>query len=59
VTIPPEINVIAEYSIAVVQSAPHKDLAREWVALVLSDRGREILRIAGFKAQAIVQVVRR
>jgi len=59
VTIPPEINVIAEYSIAVVQSAPHKDLAREWVALVRSDRGREILRLAGFEAKAIVEVVRR
>ncbi len=49
VTIPAEINVIAEYPIAVVQSAPHKDLAREWVALALSDKGREILRSAGFK----------
>lgn len=58
VTIPPEVNVIARYPIAVVQSAPHQDLARAWVALTLSERGREILRTAGFRLPAIARTGR-
>lgn len=58
VTIPPEINVIAKYPIAVVLGAPHSDLAREWLALVLSDKGQDILRRFGFKGPSIVEATR-
>jgi len=57
--IPPAINVVAEYPIAVVRSAPHKTLAREWIALTLSDRGAELLRVAGFRAPVLAQAVPR
>jgi len=46
--IPAEVNVIAEYPIAVVTEAAHPTLAREWVAFVLSDAGRAALESAGF-----------
>jgi molybdate transport system substrate-binding protein len=52
VTIPPEINVIAEYPIALVSGAAHPELARAWVALVLSADGQRALREAGFLAAA-------
>jgi len=58
VTIPSEINVIAKYPIAVVVGAPHAGIAREWIALVLSDKGQEILRRFGFKAPSIVEAAR-
>lgn len=48
VTIPPDINVIADYPIAVVSSAPHPELARAWVQLVLSPEGQKALRDDGF-----------
>jgi molybdate transport system substrate-binding protein len=50
VTIPDELNVVAEYPIAVVTGAPNADAARAFVALVLSDAGQEVLRHAGFVA---------
>lgn len=53
VTIPPEINVIAEYPIAVVTGAPHPGLARAWVNLVLSAEGQRILTGAGFLAPEV------
>jgi molybdate transport system substrate-binding protein len=52
VAIPPEINVIADYPIAVVQGAPHATLARAWVEMVLSASGQEALQRAGFMAPA-------
>jgi molybdate transport system substrate-binding protein len=48
VRIPPELNVIAEYPIATLEGAPHPELAREWVSLVLSEQGRQILAKAAF-----------
>jgi molybdate transport system substrate-binding protein len=48
VTIPPELNVIAEYPIAVLEGAPKPELARAWVALVLSEQGRTLLKKAAF-----------
>jgi len=50
VAIPAEINVLADYPIAVVTGAPHPGLAREWVAFVLSASGQGALRGAGFLA---------
>lgn len=48
--IPPEVNVIAEYPIAVVAGAAHPGLARAWVDLVRSEAGQSALRRAGFLA---------
>jgi molybdate transport system substrate-binding protein len=48
VTLPPELNVIAEYPIAVLDAAPHPELARAWVDHVRSERGRNALAKAGF-----------
>jgi len=52
VPIAPELNVIAEYPIAVVQAAPHPELARAWVELVLSPDGQRALESAGFAPAA-------
>jgi len=49
-TIPPAINVIAEYPIAVVAKAKHPMLARGWVTLLLGKDGQEALNHAGFLA---------
>jgi molybdate transport system substrate-binding protein len=48
VTIPPEINVTADYPIAVVTGTAHPTLARAFVDLVLSVEGQRALRSAGF-----------
>ncbi|WP_437929268.1 molybdate ABC transporter substrate-binding protein [Sorangium sp. So ce291] len=48
VAIPPDVNVIAEYPIAVVAGAAHPGLARAWVDLVLSEAGQGALQRAGF-----------
>lgn len=48
VRIPPELNVIAEYPIATLAGAPHSELARAWVGLVLSEKGRQALAKAAF-----------
>jgi len=50
VTIPPEMNVVAEYPIAALKAAPHADLARRWIELVTSPAGAAALREAGFVA---------
>lgn len=52
VSIPPDINVIAEYPIAVVSGAAHPELARAWVDFTLSDAGQGALRRAGFVSPA-------
>jgi len=49
ITIPPDVNVVAEYPIAVLAHAKQPELAREFVALVLSPAGGEILARFGFK----------
>ncbi|HEY8926415.1 MAG TPA: molybdate ABC transporter substrate-binding protein [Polyangia bacterium] len=48
VTIPPESNVSAEYPIAVMKKAPSPALARQWVDLVKSPVGAQILGESGF-----------
>jgi len=48
-TIPPELNVIADYPIAVVVDAGHPQLARDWLALVTSGEGQRALAEAGFR----------
>jgi len=48
VEIPPEINVTAEYPIAILKAAPHPDLGRRWIDLVRSEVGVTALRQAGF-----------
>ena len=50
VPIPLDVNVVAEYPIAVVTSAPHPTLARAWVDFVLSADGQRRLHDAGFIA---------
>jgi molybdate transport system substrate-binding protein len=52
ITIPEELNVIAEYPIAVAVKPAHPTLAQAWVTLVLSDAGQVVLRKAGFLAPA-------
>jgi molybdate transport system substrate-binding protein len=47
-SIPEDVNVIAEYPIAAVAGAAHPALARAWVALVLSTGGQQALAGAGF-----------
>jgi molybdate transport system substrate-binding protein len=48
VSIPPELNVTAEYPIATLKAAPHPELARRWLELVKSPAGVAALREAGF-----------
>jgi molybdate transport system substrate-binding protein len=48
VAIPPEVNAIAEYPIAVVKAAPQPGLARAWMDLVRSPEGQRRLASAGF-----------
>jgi molybdate transport system substrate-binding protein len=48
VDVPAAFKVTAEYPIAVVAAAPHAELARRFVALVMSPAGTEALREAGF-----------
>ncbi len=48
VTIPADINVIAEYPIAIVTGAAHPQLGRAWVDFVLSLAGQRTLHGAGF-----------
>jgi len=46
--IPPELNVTAEYPIAVLKGAPNPELARRWIELLKSTAGAAALREAGF-----------
>jgi molybdate transport system substrate-binding protein len=48
VAIPPELNVIAEYPIAIVSNAAHSKLASDWLTFVLSSDGQRALREHGF-----------
>jgi molybdate transport system substrate-binding protein len=48
VPIPANLNVIAEYPLAVLARAPHPQLATAFVALVRSPEGQEALARAGF-----------
>jgi molybdate transport system substrate-binding protein len=48
VTIPAEVNVTAEYPIAVLKKAPSPEIARQWIDLTKSAAGTAALREAGF-----------
>jgi molybdate transport system substrate-binding protein len=48
IEIPADVNVVAEYPIAVLASAPDPDAAAAWVEFVLSDDGQAILTSYGF-----------
>ena len=48
ITIPPALNVTAEYPIGVLSKAPSPALARQWLVLVKSPQGAAALREAGF-----------
>ena len=50
VAIPPELNVTAEYPIAVLKNASHAASARRFVELVKAPAGAAALRAAGFVA---------
>jgi len=49
ISIPPELNVVAEYPIAVLRGAPQAGLARAFVELVLSSAGQAVLARHGFQ----------
>ena len=51
VEIPAHLNVTAEYPVAVTRGSENQELAREWVELVQSERGQEILRQWGFETR--------
>ena len=48
IEIPPAVNVVAEYPIAVLASAPNPDAAAAWIEFVLSEEGQAILTSYGF-----------
>jgi molybdate transport system substrate-binding protein len=49
IEIPQDLNVTATYPIATVTESQNRDLAQEWVDLVLSDEGQEVLEKYGFE----------
>lgn len=49
ISIPPDLNVVAEYPVAVIGHAKEPALAREFVDLLLSAEGQEALARAGFQ----------
>ena len=51
IEIPPALNVSADYSIGIVEGSVNPDLARAWLAFVLSRQGRELLARHGFAAE--------
>jgi len=55
VSIPPELNVTADYPIALLVGAPHPGLARAFVELVLSNAGQSTLEGAGFLARPVAE----
>jgi len=48
VSIPPELNVRAEYPIAVLKGSRHPELAAAWIELLTSSAGRTVLGELGF-----------
>lgn len=52
IPIPPDLNVVATYPIAVLEDAKEPDLAREWVDLVTGEEGRRVLEEWGFEPAA-------
>jgi molybdate transport system substrate-binding protein len=52
VTIPPNLNIVATYPVAVLKDAKSPELARKWVALVTSEEGQRVLKKWGFEPAA-------
>ena len=52
IPIPPDLNIIATYPIAVLKDAESPELAREWVDLVVSEEGQRVLEKWGFEPAA-------
>jgi molybdate transport system substrate-binding protein len=52
ITIPPNLNIIATYPIAVLEDAKEPGLAKKWVDLVTSKEGQEVLEQWNFEPTA-------
>jgi molybdate transport system substrate-binding protein len=52
IPIPPDLNIVATYPIAVLKDAKDPELARKWVDLVASDEGQRVLEKWGFEPAA-------
>jgi molybdate transport system substrate-binding protein len=50
IEIPAEINVVAEYPVAVMTAAANPEAGRAFVSLLISEGGREILESYGFSS---------
>jgi molybdate transport system substrate-binding protein len=48
VEIPENLNLLAAYSIAIVEGSQNSELAQDWIDLVLSDEGQAVLEKHGF-----------
>jgi molybdate transport system substrate-binding protein len=55
IALPGELNVLADYPIAVVKTSAQPALARAWIDLVLSPGGQRRLASAGFLGQAPIR----
>jgi molybdate transport system substrate-binding protein len=49
IRIPEDLNILASYPIAALKDAEDPELAREWVELVVSDKGQRVLEEWGFE----------
>lgn len=52
IEIPSEVNAVATYPIATVRDSGNPELAQEWVDLILSDAGQDVLEEYGFERAA-------
>ena len=52
VEVPERLNIVASYPIAALQDAKNPGLAREWVDLVVSEKGQRVLEKWGFEPAA-------
>ncbi len=52
IQIPKDLNIIATYPIAALKGAKDRELAQEWVDLVVSDEGQRVLEKWGFEPVA-------
>ena len=52
IQVPEDLNVVATYPIAALEDAQDRELAREWVHLVLSEEGQRVLDEWGFEPAA-------
>jgi molybdate transport system substrate-binding protein len=50
IAIPADLNVVTAYYIAAVKDSSHADLANQWISLVESQAGQDVLQKAGFGA---------